>query len=89
MSIKFEHTSSYDPNVPRLMISRVRTQLKNKLKLLVRSQKETPSNTTYCRPGNSSNRDVCISTGRILQLCKVSSVSVHPFKRSCAYTIYR
>ena len=41
--------------------------------------------------GNSSDFDYpssWTSSGRTMQPCKVSSVSVHPFRRSCTYKTY-
>jgi len=56
----------------------------NKQELQVKSQKGCPSSHTT----NNLLEIVPTSAGRILQLCKVSSVLVHPFRRSCTYKKY-
>jgi len=64
------------------------------LVLWVKTQKDTPvshihlSNVNYLPRLDSDYLPSCTSSDRILQLWKVSSVSVHPLRRSCAYRTY-
>ena len=48
------------------------------------------SNTTNYLPCNNSDRDILLhALPQVLQLLKVSLLSVHPLSRSCAYKKYR
>jgi len=61
------------------------------LDLLVQLQKDCTSCTSNYLPSNTKTQDYlssCTSSGCILQLCKLLSVSVQQFRRSCAYNKY-